>query len=90
MTQRPYKTIEDIIEYMKENKVNPLVIDAWDQCPTRYPIYGLMGKLYKDKETREVVFGNYKIIIEFTHGLNSGMAMEPDEYKTTILLYFGV
>lgn len=89
MTQRPYKTIEDIIEYMKENKVNPLVIDAWDQCPTRYSIYGLMGKLYKDKETREVIFGNFKIKIEHTNGGGCGLGAYPAEYRTTILVNFG-
>lgn len=89
MTQRPYKTIEDIIEYMKENKVNPLVIDAWDQCPTRYPIYGLMEKLYKDKETREVIFNNFKIKIEHTNGGGCGMGAYPAEYRTTILVNFG-
>jgi hypothetical protein len=89
MTQRPYKTIEDIIEYMKENKVNPLVIDAWDECSTRYPIYGLMEKLYKDKETREVIFNNFKIKIEHTKGGGFGMRAYPAEYRTTILLNFG-
>ena len=83
------KTLEDLIEYMKDNKVNPLVVDAWNEDPTRYPIYSLMKKLYDDRETREVIVGNFKIKIDFTPGRNSGMASEPDEYRTIVLVNFG-
>lgn len=82
------KTLADIIEYMKEKKVNPLTIDAWDECKERYPYFFAMKELYKDRENREVIVGNYKVRITFTPGVNMGMAQEPDEYTATVLLNF--
>ena len=82
------KTLADIIEYMKEKKVNPFTVDAWDECKERYALFQVMKELYKDRENREVIVGNYKVRITFTAGENMGMCQEPDEYTTTVLLNF--
>lgn len=80
-------TLEDLIEYMKENKVNPLIADAWET--KNKEVYILMKNLYAKREMREVIFGNFKIKIEYTQGSGYGMGECPPEYRTTVLVNFG-
>lgn len=80
-------TLEDLIEYMKEKKVNPLIVDAWED--NNKEVYNLMKKLYDDKDTREVIFGNFKIKIDYTIANYNGRDTEPAEYRTTVLVNFG-
>jgi hypothetical protein len=75
-------TLADIVEFMKENKKNPLVIDAWDTGKNA-EMYMLLKTLPHMTEV-----GNYKVRINQITGGGCGMGEHPAEIEVSILLNF--
>ena len=75
-------TLADVVEFMKENKKNPLVIDAWDT--------GKNAEMYMLLKTLPCIteVGNYKVRINQIAGGGCGMGEYPAEIEVSILLNF--
>ncbi len=80
------ETLANVIEYMKQKKVNPLRVDTWGSSKEETKIFSILKNVYKNNKVIEI--DNYKILIDFTKGGGSGMGEHPDEYKISILLKF--
>lgn len=79
------KTIYDVVEYMKKERVNPLTVDAWE-TGTNKEIYNILKDAYK--QTNEILCLKYKIQITHTPGRGFGMGEEAPEYTIAVLLNF--
>ncbi len=75
------QTLADIVEYMKENKKNPLTIDSWDSKPEG--LYSLLKEM-----PHITIVDNYKVLIDHTPGGGCGMGEYPPHYTVSILLNF--
>ena len=74
------KDLTDVILYMKENKINPLIVDSWQE--SLLDIYVVLKESYKNFNNFNA--GNYFIRIEHSH--EGGQS--PYEYRLYVLKKF--
>ena len=75
------QTLADVVEYMQQNKMNPLIVDAWDS--EKKEIYALLKTM-----PRITHVANYKVRVNTTPGGGCGMGAYPAEIEVSILLDF--
>ena len=69
------QTLADVVEYMQQNKMNPLIVDSWDS--EKKEIYALLKTM-----PRITHVANYKVRVNTTPGC--GMGEYPGEYPAEI------
>lgn len=75
--------IKEVIKYMKEKDINPLIVDAWSE--SKREIFNALKEKY-DEGKREYKKDGYKILIEYTPSNGIGMGEHPSEMKISVLI----
>lgn len=76
--------LNDVIDYMKEKKINPLTVDTWGN-ETNAKIFNIL-KPYANKP--EVVTDEFKINISLKDAGGFGMGEYPAEITISLLVNF--